>query len=99
MYLHLGQSTVTPHSDVIGIFDLDITSQSHLTRAFLTRAEREKRVVNVSEELPKAFVLCRSPRRRRPGARRREEDAPHTVYISQLNSATLAGRAERNSFE
>ena len=29
MYLHLGKGTVVPKKDVVGIFDLDITSQSH----------------------------------------------------------------------
>ena len=41
MYLHLGQSVVVPFRDVIGIFDLDNTTSSHRTRAFLSRAERE----------------------------------------------------------
>lgn len=87
MYLHLGQSVVVPFRDVIGIFDLDNSSASHLTRGFLERAQREGRVVNVSEELPKAFVLCKSP-----------GEKP-TVYISQLSSATLLKRAESNTFE
>ena len=50
MYLHLGQTTVVPFHDVIGVFDLDITSQSHITRAFLSQAEQNKNVVNVSED-------------------------------------------------
>ena len=80
MYLHLGQSVVVPHRDIIGIFDLDITSQSHVTREFLNRGEREKQVVNVSEELPKSFVVCAG--------------WPQKIYISQLSSATLYKRAE-----
>ena len=52
MYLHLGQSVVVPFRDVVGIFDLDNTTASHRTRSFLTRAEKEGRVVNVSEDLP-----------------------------------------------
>lgn len=80
MYLHLGQSVVVPHRDIIGIFDLDITSQSHVTREFLNRGEREKQVVNVSEELPKSFVVCAG--------------RPQKIYISQLSSATLLKRAE-----
>lgn len=87
MYLHLGQSLVIPFRDVIGIFDLDNASYSHLTRNFLRQAEEENRVVNVSEELPKSFVLCRN-------------DAGITqVYISQLSSATLLKRAEAGIFE
>ena len=88
MYLHLGQSVVVPHRGIIGIFDLDNTSASHLTRAFLERAEREGRIINVSEELPNAFVLC--------GAQSGEKPL---VYLSQLSPATLLRRAESNSFE
>ena len=52
MYLHLGQSVVVPYRDVVALFDMDNTTSSHLTRAFLERAEREGRVINVSEDLP-----------------------------------------------
>ena len=34
MYLHLGKGTVVNTDEIIGIFDLDITSQSHLTRKY-----------------------------------------------------------------
>lgn len=80
MYLHLGKNTVVRHSDIVGIFDLDNTSQSHLTRAYLRRAEKEGNVVNVSEELPKSFVIC--------------DDGGQTVYLSQLASSTLLKRSE-----
>ncbi len=82
MYLHLGQSVVVPEQEIIGLFDLDNSSYSRRTRQFLDQAERDGRVVNVSEELPKSFVLCQGS----DGLR---------VYISQLSTATLAGRAER----
>ena len=41
-------------------------------------------MVNVSDELPKSFVLCARPRRRRD----------QTVYLSQLSSQTLLRRSE-----
>ena len=87
MYLHLGQNVVVPYRDVLGLFDLDNTSASHLTRRFLERAEQEGRVVNVSDDLPKSFVLCR------------HGEEPPMVYLSQLSTATLLRRAENNSFE
>lgn len=87
MYLHLGQSVVVPTSSIIGLFDLDNTSASHLTRRFLERAEQQGRVVNVSDDLPKSFVLCQ------------QGDQPPTVYLSQLSAATLLKRAENNLFE
>lgn len=82
MYLHLGQSAVVDHRDIIGIFDLDNTTQSHRTRAFLERAEREEWLTALGDGLPKSFVLCR------------KKNGESMVYISQLASATLRSRVE-----
>lgn len=87
MYLHLGQGVVVPYRDVLGLFDLDNASASRLTRRFLEQAERAGRVVNVSGDLPKSFILCR------------HGGEAATVYLSQLSTATLLRRAESNSFE
>lgn len=87
MYLHLGQSVLVPFGSVLGIFDLDNSSWSHKTRAFLEKAEKEGRVVNASSDLPRSFVLCR------------EGDKPPKVYLSQLSTATLKGRLEGNGLE
>ena len=84
MYLHLGQGVVVPYRDVLALFDLDNTSASHLTRRFLERAEQAGQVVNVAEDLPKSFVLCRPA------------GGEATVYLSQLSTATLLRRAENN---
>ena len=88
MYLHLGQGIVVPHREIVGLFDLDNTTASRHTRAFLERAEREGRVVNVSDELPKSFVLCRG-----------QGEKESRVYLCQLSAATLLRRAENNTFE
>ena len=82
MYLHLGQGVVVPYRDVLALFDLDNTSASHLTRRFLERAEQAGQVVNVAEDLPKSFVLCRPA------------GGEATVYLSQLSTATLLGPPE-----
>lgn len=79
MYLHLGEKTVIKTSSIVGIFDLDNTTVSKNTRAFLTDAEKKGRVINVSYELPKSFIVC-------------EKDGETTVYISQLSSQTLFRR-------
>lgn len=86
MYLHLGQNTVVPYSSILGIFDLDNTTGSHLTRRFLEQAEREHRVISVSEELPKSFVLC-------------QENGTCVLYLSQLSPATLFRRVESHNAE
>ena len=80
MYLHLGKGSVISTDVIIGIFDLDVTSQSHLTRAYLAAAERSGQVVNAAEDIPKSFVVT-------------ESGGVRTVYLSQLASATLQKRA------
>ena len=87
MYLHLGQSVVVPHKDKLGIFDLDNASWAYKTREFLERAEAEGRAVWLGDDLPRSFVVVG------------KENEPPTVYISQLSSAALLSRAEKNSFE
>lgn len=42
MYLHLGASVVIPLGDVLGIFDLDNTTSSRVTRDFLARAQQAR---------------------------------------------------------
>ena len=86
MYLHLGSSVVIRQRDVVGIFDLDNTTASRITRDLLTRAQRAGQVVTVGEDLPKAFLLCR------------DEAGKTTVYLSQLSPATLLKRMESGSF-
>ena len=81
MYLHLGQNTVVDTEQLLGVFDLDNSTVSKHTRDFLARAQKEGRVVNVSMELPKSFVVYR-------------DKEGETVYLSQLSSATLLRRSQ-----
>lgn len=81
VYLHLGQDTVIRTKDIIGIFDLDITTISKHTRNFLTKGEKDGCVVNVTYELPKSFILCKGKKKNQK-----------KVYISQLSTATLLRR-------
>lgn len=82
MYIHLGQDTVVKKADIIGIFDLDNATVSKRTRDYLAKAEKEGRVINVSYELPKSFIVCKV------------KNNEQIIYISQLSSATLLKRSE-----
>lgn len=82
MYLHLGNEIIVKKEEIIGIFDLDNASLSHLTREFLRKEEQRGRVVNVSEELPKSFVVSVG------------KDGKKTLFLSQLASFTLLKRSE-----
>lgn len=84
MYLYLGQDVVVPSCCIIGIFDIENTSISRITKDFLGSEEKLRHVVNVSTELPKSFIVCREKRKGR------EETV---VYISQISCATLKKRS------
>ena len=57
-FVYAGGGTALDRENIIGVFDLDNTSWSYLTRRFLSRAERDGRVVNAAEDLPRSFILC-----------------------------------------
>lgn len=80
MYLHLGQNSVVRGREIVGIFDLENTTVSKHTRALLARAQKQNRVISVTYDLPKSFVLCEAENR-------------ETVYITQMSPATLRRRA------
>lgn len=79
MYLHLGAGAVVRKDSIVGVFDLDNTSQSHLTRKYLAAAEKSGHVVNVAEDIPKSFVVCM-------------ENGVMRVYLSQMSPQTLQKR-------
>lgn len=80
MYLHLGQDTVIKVDEIVGIFDMETSTISKYTRNYLADAQKADRVVNVSMEMPKSFVLCC------------DRNKKVTVYITQISSATLLKR-------
>lgn len=79
MYIHLGGDFVVPEEKIIGIFDLEKTTVSKITKDFLSRSEKRKEIVNVSYELPKSFILT-------------NDNQKNTVYISQISPLTLNKR-------
>ena len=85
MYLHLGNDVVVRKDTIVGVFDLDNTSQSALTRRYLSSAERSGAVINAAgDELPKSFVVTL------------DDELTERVYISQLACSTLAKRLANN---
>ncbi len=77
MYIHLGNEIVVREDEIIGIFDMDTTTVSKHTRKYLEIAEKNKKVINVSYELPKSFVVTTDKK----------------VYISQISTQTLQKRS------
>lgn len=78
MYLSIGNDMAVRDSSILGIFDLDNTSTSKRTRAFLDAAEKEGQVAPC-DDLPKSFVLT-------------SEYGFTRVHLTALSSATLEKR-------
>lgn len=79
MYINIGSDMSVRDRSIIGIFDLDNTSCSRHTRAFLTRAEESGQVVTVCDDLPKSFLLT-------------AEYGMERVYLCQFNAKTFENR-------
>ena len=82
MILHLGRDCTVRDRDIVGVFDMENTTIGQETRRFLADAEKGGRVVDVTAELPRSFVVCG------------EKDGSETVYLSQISPATLKKRAD-----
>ncbi len=78
MYLSIGKDMAVRESSIIGIFDMDNTSTSRRTRAFLESAEQEGQVVPC-DDLPKSYLLT-------------AEYGLTKVYLTPLSSQTLEKR-------
>lgn len=85
MFLHLGENTVITTDEIIGIFDLDNTTVSKATRDYLSLMQKNKKIIDVSYDLPKSFILCHS-----------KEINDNVVYISPISTQTLLKRIQTN---
>ena len=81
MYLHLGNDFIVNEKDIIGIFDIENSSVSQITKQFLNFASKNARVVNCTYEMPKSFIVCS------------DKKSGETVYISQIAASSLHRRA------
>ena len=79
MYIPIGSDMSVRDKSIIGIFDLDNTTCSKHTRKFLSQAEDEGRVITVTDDIPKSFLLT-------------SEYGMDRVYLCQFNAQTLEKR-------
>ncbi len=79
MNLHIGNGQTVKKNMIIGIFDLDNASVSGVTREFLKRREKEKKVSYPDSDLPRSFLVC-------------EEEGDTTVKLSRISTVGLKTR-------
>ncbi len=78
MILHLGNDVSVNTKSIIGIFDIENTSTSQITKNYLSNT-KEKEIITVDYEMPKTFVVC-------------ENDNKESIYITSISVATLRKR-------
>ncbi|MBO4392179.1 MAG: DUF370 domain-containing protein [Clostridia bacterium] len=79
MYIYIGADYLVNEDDIVGIFDIETTTVSQTTRDYLTAAQKNGRIRDVSAEIPKTYVICK-------------ENGGFTVYLSQYSTATINRR-------
>ena len=60
MFLHAGNGRNIRQKDIIGIFDMDNATVSHVTRKYLSGEQKKKTVEAVADEIPKSFILYKN---------------------------------------
>ncbi len=84
MFLHVGNNRNIRLADIVGIFDMDNSTISMVTRKYLGHMQKKMHVETVSDEIPKSFVLY-------------ADGGEYKVCFSPLSVSALYGRAEDNS--
>ena len=79
MFLHAGNGRNIRQKDIIGIFDMDNATVSHVTRKYLSAEQKKNAVEAVADEIPKSFILYKS-------------DGEFKICFSPLSTSALIGR-------
>ena len=79
MFLHAGNGRNIRQRDIIGIFDMDNATVSHVTRKYLSAEQKKKAVEAVADEIPKSFILYKS-------------EGEFKICFSPLSTSALIGR-------
>lgn len=81
MYLHIGNGVNVRISDIIGIFDLDTSTVSSITKKYINKNEKEGNIEYADNDLPRAFVL-------------EGRGGRHKIKLSRISAQGLKARAE-----
>lgn len=85
MFLHLGNNVSIPLKNILGVFDLELTTTTSTTREVLKKAENDGRVYNVSDDMPVSFVVVKEI------SSKTGEEVNH-IYLTPISVSTLKKR-------
>ena len=81
MFIHLGGDFVVSENEIVAICDLDTSTTSIITCDMLIKAEKEGTMIEISNELPKSFVVT-------------TQENTNLIYLSPISTVALRGRME-----
>lgn len=84
LHLHLGNGVIIDNKDIVGIFDLENTTVSKYTKEFLRGQTEQEKVINVTKEIPKAFIVT--------SKKNKKKIKVEKTYLSQISTTTLNRR-------
>lgn len=79
MYLHIGGDYVIDRQDIVGVFDIENSTVSNITREYLKTSEKNGQVITIMDDMPKSFIVI-------------NKNNKTYVYLSALAPATLKKR-------
>ena len=83
MYFHIGNGVTVKKKDVIGVFDLDTSTVSAITRKYVNKNEKEGKLSYSDSDLPRTFILV-------------EEKGEYKIKLSRISTQGIKARAEGN---
>ena len=86
MYLHIGGDHVIDRRDIIGVFDIENSTVSNITREYLKESEKNGRVIAIVNDMPKSFIVV-------------DKDNEIYIYLSSLAPSTLKKRFDGSEKE
>ncbi len=81
MYLQLEKGESIDKKEIIGIFDIETSSMSQGTKDLFRRKEEERGVVNLSNDLPKSFLVC-------------DGEYDDRIYLSGISTESIKKRLD-----
>lgn len=89
MYLHIGNGITVRKKDIIGIFDLDSSTVSAITKKYINKNEKEGNILYGDSDLPRTFILYEN---------KNGEKSVYRINLSRISSQGLKIRAESDDY-
>ena len=81
MYLHIGNGQTVKKKEIIGIFDMDTATVSSISKQYLSKKQKEKKVTYSGEDIPRSFLVL-------------EKDGREKVFLSKISTSGLKLRLD-----